>query len=41
MGELGSALLESQKAVPRHLLDAGYDFKFTDAGSALEDVFNK
>ena len=41
MGELGSALLESQKAIPRHLLDAGYDFKFTDVGSALEDVFNK
>nr|NJM04611.1 TIGR01777 family protein [Desulfobacula sp.] len=41
MGELGSALLESQKAIPRHLLDAGYAFKFTDVGSALEDVFNK
>ena len=41
MGELGAALLESQKAIPRHLLDAGYDFKFTDVGSALEDVFNK
>lgn len=41
MGELGSALLESQKAVPRHLLEAGYAFKFTDVGSALEDVFNK
>jgi hypothetical protein len=41
MGELGSALLESQKAIPRHLLDTGYAFKFADAGSALEDVFNK
>lgn len=41
MGELGSALLESQKAIPRHLLDTGYLFKFADVGSALEDVFNK
>ncbi len=41
MGELGSALLESQKAIPKHLLDSGYNFKFADAGSALQDVFNK
>ena len=41
MGELGSALLESQRAIPRHLLDAGYLFKFADVGSSLEDVFNK
>ncbi|MFA5906008.1 MAG: TIGR01777 family oxidoreductase, partial [Desulfobacula sp.] len=41
MGELGSALLESQKAIPRHLLDSGYSFKFTDVSAALEDVFNK
>ena len=41
MGELGSALLESQRAIPRHLLDAGYLFKFADVSAALEDVFNK
>ena len=41
MGELGSALLESQKAIPRHLLDSGYSFKFAHVGAALEDVFNK
>lgn len=41
LGELGSALLESQKAIPRHLLDSGYSFKFADVSAALEDVFNK
>ena len=41
MGELGSALLESQKAIPKHLLDSGYSFKFANVGKALEDVFNK
>ena len=41
MGELGSALLESQKAIPKHLLDSGYVFKFADVGAALQDVFNK
>ncbi len=41
MGELGSALLESQKAIPQHLLDSGYVFKFSDLRSALQDVFNK
>ncbi len=41
MGELGSALLESQKAKPEHLLDSGYSFRFTNVRSALQDVFNK
>ncbi len=41
MGELGSALLESQRALPKHLADSGYSFKFVDAGAALQDVFNK
>lgn len=41
MGELGSALLESQRVIPGHLLDSGYSFKFADVGSALQDVFNK
>ena len=41
MGELGSALLESQKAIPKHLLDSGYVFKFADVSAALQDVFNK
>ena len=39
MGELGSALLQSQKAIPKNLTDSGYHFKFSDVKSALQDVF--
>lgn len=36
-GEMGDALLlDSTRVVPKRLLDAGYDFKFTDIKTALE-----
>ncbi len=38
LGELGSVLLASQRAVPCHLLEAGYQFKFTELKKALEDL---
>lgn len=41
MGELGSALLESQKVYPKHLLDLGYSFSHETADAALMDVFKK
>ncbi|RLC17569.1 MAG: TIGR01777 family protein [Deltaproteobacteria bacterium] len=41
MGELGSALLNSQKAVPKNLMDAGYLFLFPDLDSTLNDILGK
>jgi uncharacterized protein len=41
MGELGNALLESQKAVPEGLAHAGYNFLFEDVDSALKDILKK
>lgn len=39
MGELSGALLQSQRAVPKHLMDSGYSFLFPDIDSALNDIF--
>lgn len=39
MGELGDSLLQSQRAIPRNLEQAGYGFLFRDAESALSDIF--
>lgn len=39
MGELGSSLLQSQKAIPKNLTDSGYHFKFLNVKSALHDIF--
>ena len=41
MGELGSAFLESQRAIPAHLMHAGYLFLFNHVDSALEDILGK
>ena len=41
MGELGSSLLQSQKAIPKNLTDSGYHFKFSDVKSALQDIFRR
>ena len=38
MGELGTVLLGSQRAVPHRLLEAGYPFQFSDIDSALIDL---
>lgn len=37
-GELGSVLLGSQRAVPRAVLAAGYEFQFPELQAALEDI---
>jgi NAD dependent epimerase/dehydratase family enzyme len=38
-GELGdSLLLGSQRVLPRRLLDAGFEFQFGEAASALKDL---
>jgi uncharacterized protein (TIGR01777 family) len=34
-------LLASQRAVPQNLLDAGYEFRYPDIKSALEDIIKK
>jgi uncharacterized protein (TIGR01777 family) len=38
MGELGNVLLGSQRAVPNRLLEAGYQFQFSDINSAMADL---
>ena len=38
LGGLAVELLASRKAVPRKLLDSGYEFKFPDLESALRDA---
>ena len=37
-GEMSTVLLDGQQAVPTRLTEAGYKFKFQDAGAALEDL---
>ncbi|MCK4768417.1 MAG: DUF1731 domain-containing protein, partial [Desulfobacula sp.] len=41
MGELGSSLLKSQRAIPKNLTESGYLFSFPDVGSALGEIFEK
>ncbi|WP_457551541.1 TIGR01777 family oxidoreductase [Desulfobacula sp.] len=41
MGELGRSLLQSQRAIPKNLLDSGYSFSFPTVTSAFEDIFRK
>lgn len=41
MGELGSALLQSQRTIPENLMQAGYSFLFPDLDTALADIFEK
>jgi uncharacterized protein (TIGR01777 family) len=37
-GEMATALLDGQRAVPQRLLQLGFKFRFADAGSALRDL---
>ncbi|MEJ2211707.1 MAG: TIGR01777 family oxidoreductase [Anaerolineae bacterium] len=37
-GEVAGVLLEGQRALPRRLLDLGFEFRFPDAESALRDL---
>jgi uncharacterized protein (TIGR01777 family) len=41
MGDLGSSLLQSQKALPRRLTELGFEFEYGDLGKALANIFNK
>jgi uncharacterized protein (TIGR01777 family) len=41
MGELGSTLLQSQQAVPKNIMDSGYNFLFSNVDSALYDLLGK
>lgn len=38
LGEMATLLLDGQKAAPRRLLQAGFEFQFPDADSALKDL---
>ncbi len=40
-GEMAQILLESQRALPKKLLFAGYEFKYPDLSDALEDVIGQ
>ncbi|NOX34663.1 MAG: TIGR01777 family protein [Deltaproteobacteria bacterium] len=41
MGELGSALLQSQRAIPENLMGAGYPFLFSNVDLALENLLGR
>ncbi len=41
LGEVASMVLEGQKALPRKLLDLGFQFRFSDAESALRDLLGR
>jgi len=38
LGEFGSVLLKGQRAIPRRLLDAGFEFQYPDIGEALRNI---
>lgn len=40
LGERSELLLNSQRAIPKRLLEAGFQFKFSELKSALDDVLN-
>ncbi len=37
-GEMATALLDGQRAIPKRLLQLGFSFRFSEAGSALSDL---
>ena len=41
MGELGHSLLQSQKAAPKRLVDAGYEFLFKNIDEVLKDILGE
>jgi len=41
MGELGAALLQSQRVMPERLLDSGYSFSFPSIDGALDNLVGK
>lgn len=40
-GEMSEILLEGQRAIPKKLLTAGYEFKYPEVGAALKDVIER
>ena len=38
LGEKASLVLEGQRAIPQRLLEAGFDFKYKDLGTALQNL---
>ena len=38
LGEFGSVLLEGQRVLPRRLLEAGFQFHYTDIEAALRNI---
>jgi hypothetical protein len=40
-GEVANVLLESQRAIPKRLLDLGFEFRFPEAKAALEDLLSE
>jgi hypothetical protein len=38
LGEVATIVLDGQRAVPRRLQEAGYEFQFTDLERALEQL---
>ncbi len=41
MGDLGSSLLQSQKALPQRLIELGFEFEYGEIEKALANIFNK
>jgi uncharacterized protein (TIGR01777 family) len=41
MGDLGSSLLQSQRAMPQRLVELGFEFEFQHPGAALAHIFEK
>jgi NAD dependent epimerase/dehydratase family enzyme len=41
IGDFGKVLLDSQRAVPRAALEAGFRFRFPDLEPALRDVLHR
>lgn len=41
LGEMSTVLLDGQRAVPRHMLDFGFTFRFPEVEAALRDLLDR